>query len=307
MAGQQCPKRNRRSRNAKALRRAVVGLIASAGAFLAFGMTPLAMTPSAHADEFDLIIDPIINSLSSVDPTLAVDMTSWLANLDSALAAASSFDPSSLAGAAATAESTSLGSLSTDVSSASAANPSDTLVQGLEQDWMNSSLGQQVDSSLNAWFNQADPAQVNPAADPTAGTCGLICNGANGTGGGTLTEADGQGGGLLFGDGGNGGLLFDNGGNGGIGGAGEVGGSGGAGGTGGLFGLAGQHGANGPSGDVVATVHVGKEPEGVAVSPTGPEAGDIYITNFDGGAGDTVSVIDPSTNEVVATIDVGGG
>ncbi|HME16650.1 MAG TPA: hypothetical protein VKG83_14615, partial [Mycobacterium sp.] len=62
MAGQPCPKRNRRSRNAKALRRAVVGLIASAGAFLAFGMTPLAMTPSAHADEFDVIIDPIINS-----------------------------------------------------------------------------------------------------------------------------------------------------------------------------------------------------------------------------------------------------
>ena len=75
-------------RNAKALRRAVVGLIASVGAFLAFGMTPLAMMPSAHADEFELIVDPIIDSLSSVDPTLAVDMTGWLANLDSALAAA---------------------------------------------------------------------------------------------------------------------------------------------------------------------------------------------------------------------------
>src|SRR5271155_2918724 len=111
MAGQRCPKRNRRSRNAKALRRAVVGLIASAGAFLAFGMTPLAMTPSAHADEFDVIIDPIINSLSSVDPTLAVDMTGWLANLDSALAGASSVDASSLAGAGATAESRRLGAL----------------------------------------------------------------------------------------------------------------------------------------------------------------------------------------------------
>ena len=113
MAGQLCPKRNRRSRNA--LRRAVVGLIASFGAFLAFGMTPSATTPSAHADEFDVIIDPIINSLSSVDPTLAVEMTGWLANLDSALAAASSVDASSLAGAAATAESSSLGALSTDV------------------------------------------------------------------------------------------------------------------------------------------------------------------------------------------------
>src|SRR6202012_5193559 len=106
---QLCPKRNRRSRNAKVFRRAVVGLIASAGAFLAFGMTPLAMTmtPSAHADEFDVIIDPIINSISSIDPTLAVDMTGWLASLDSALAAASTFDPSS----AAAADSSSLGSL----------------------------------------------------------------------------------------------------------------------------------------------------------------------------------------------------
>src|SRR5271166_1275050 len=117
MGCHRCTKHNRRSRNAKALRRAVVGLIASAGAFLAFGMTPLAMTPSAHADEFDVIVDPIINSISSVDPTLAVDMTGWLANLDSALAAASSVDASSLAGAAATAESSSLGALSTDVGS----------------------------------------------------------------------------------------------------------------------------------------------------------------------------------------------
>src|SRR5271155_129811 len=263
MAGQQCPKRNRRSRNAKALRRAVVGLIASAGAFLAFGMTPLAMTPSAHADEFDVILDPIINSLSSVDPTLAVDMTSWVANLDSGLAAASSVDPSSLAGAAATAESTSLGSLSTDVSSASAASPSDTFVQGLEQDWMNSSLGQQVDSSLNAWFNQVDPsAAANSAADPAntgaAGECGLFCNGANGVGGGTLAEADGQGGGLFFGNGGTGATdsagvggaggdagWFSTGGDGGAGGAG-TGGAGGDGGTGGLFfGNGGDGGAGG--------------------------------------------------------------
>src|SRR5277367_3715041 len=78
MARQLCPKRNRRSRNAKVLRRAVVGLVASAGAFLAFGMTPLAMTPSAHADEFDLIIDPIINSISSIDPTLGTDLTAAL-------------------------------------------------------------------------------------------------------------------------------------------------------------------------------------------------------------------------------------
>src|SRR3984957_15112834 len=156
MARHLCPKRNRRPRNAKALRRAVVGLIASAGAFLAFGMTP-----SAHADEFDVIIDPIINSVSTVDPTLAVDMTGWLANLDSALAVASSVDASSFAGAAAAAESSGVGRLPTDVGSAtSTATPLDTGLHGLEQDWINSSLGQQVDTALNDWFNQADPSAV---------------------------------------------------------------------------------------------------------------------------------------------------
>ena len=114
-------KRNRRSRNAKALRRAVVGLIASAGAFLVFGMTPLAMTmtPSAHADEFDVIIDPIINSISSIDPTLAVDMTAQPSSTSHWPRRQPSIDRVS---AAAPADSSSLGSLSdlSDVSSASA-------------------------------------------------------------------------------------------------------------------------------------------------------------------------------------------
>src|ERR1700744_5310207 len=101
--------RNRRRRNTKGLRRAVSGLIASAGAFVAFGMTPLAMTPSAHADEFELIVDPIVNSISSIDPTLGTDLTVALANLDSAFAGAAAFDPSSAA--------SSLGALSTDVGS----------------------------------------------------------------------------------------------------------------------------------------------------------------------------------------------
>ena len=40
----------------------------------------------------------------------------------------------------------------------------------------------------------------------------------------------------------------------------------------------------------------------MAVSATGPEAGDIYVSNE---LGKTVSVIDPFTNTVVATVDVG--
>src|SRR5271163_2471608 len=262
------PKRNRRPRNAKALRRAVVGLIASAGAFLAFGITPLAMTPSAHADEFDVIIDPIINAISSIDPTLGTDLTAALANLDSAFAGAAAFDPSSAA--------SSLGALSTDVGSAtSTANPFDAWSHGLEQDWINSSLGQQVDSSLHGWFAQADPSAVS-ADDPTAGACGLICQGANGLPG---TGENGQGGGLLLGDGGaggsgapggagglstapggvggaggdggNGGLLSSHGGAGGTGGGSILGngGAGGAGGTGGwLTGILGIGGGNGGAG-----------------------------------------------------------
>ena len=55
---------------------------------------------------------------------------------------------------------------------------------------------------------------------------------------------------------------------------------------------------------VVATVDVSPwgSPVGVAVIPTGPEAGDVYVTD---GSGTTVWVIDPSTNTVVDTVDVG--
>jgi YVTN family beta-propeller protein len=40
----------------------------------------------------------------------------------------------------------------------------------------------------------------------------------------------------------------------------------------------------------------------VAVSPTGPAAGDIYIANM---GSDDVSVINPSTDTVIATVTVG--
>ena len=189
------------------------------GAVLAFWLGPWGVAPPAHADELDAILDPIINSLSSVDPTLGADASGWLANVDSALAAASAFDPSSAA--------SSLGALSTDVSSASGADPFSTFVQGLEQDWMNSPLGQQVDSSVNAWFNQVDPA-ADPANTGAFGECGLICNGNNGVGGGSLADATGQGGGLLFGNGGNGATDSA-----GVGGAGGDAGAWGTGGNGG--------------------------------------------------------------------------
>src|SRR5262249_7857361 len=46
------------------------------------------------------------------------------------------------------------------------------------------------------------------------------------------------------------------------------------------------------------------DPKSVAVSTAGPEAGDIYVANNSSG---TVSVIDPKTNTVVATINLGVG
>ena len=54
--------------------------------------------PVAKADGEDVIIDQIINSLSAVDPTAALDMSSWLSSLDAALQGAANFDPSSLDG-----------------------------------------------------------------------------------------------------------------------------------------------------------------------------------------------------------------
>lgn len=92
----------------------------------------------------------------------------------------------------------------------------------------------------------------------------LIGNGANGAPG---TGQAGGPGGLLFGDGG-------------ACGQGGMGGAGGSGGPGGS-------GTTSPS-----TITVGVEPQGVAVSPTGPEAGDVYVLNVGTGLGDgTVSVI----------------
>ena len=155
MAGHRDTKRNHRSRSAKARRR-VVGLSSGVAAILAFGMTPLATAPTVKADAFDAILDPIINSITSSLGDVA-------------------------AGSAAVAD---LGSLSVGATeSVAAASPVDAWLSGLEQDWINSGFGQQVDTLINSWFN---------LADPSTGACGLICDGA-----------DGQDGGLIFGDAGN--------------------------------------------------------------------------------------------------------
>src|SRR5947209_19307866 len=78
MAGRRGSKRNRQARTAKARRRRVIGLSSGAGTFLAFGLTPWVGVPAAHADGFDVILDPIIHSLSSVDPLSGADVSTMV-------------------------------------------------------------------------------------------------------------------------------------------------------------------------------------------------------------------------------------
>ena len=67
-------------------RNLAIGGGSAVGAFLAFGMTPLAAAPPAHADIEDLIFEPIINSLAGIDPTLGVDLTSLVDSFDPSFA-----------------------------------------------------------------------------------------------------------------------------------------------------------------------------------------------------------------------------
>src|SRR5271168_3398716 len=98
MAGRRSAKGNLRSGKAYARRR-TIGLGGGAGAFLALGLSPLAAAPPAHADVLDTILDPIINSLGSFDPTLGADLSGLATSFDptfvgdSLAAAGSSADP----------------------------------------------------------------------------------------------------------------------------------------------------------------------------------------------------------------------
>src|SRR3984957_20429751 len=189
MAGKHSGKKNRQTGKGKARRRAL-GLGGSAGAFLAFGLTPLAglaSAPQAHADGLDAIIDPILNSIlssvTSFDALLGIDPSSLgdlaLPATDAAAVAPSGWEAL-------------FGDFTNPVSDASTAagtgasvadSTSSTFLQSLEQDWINSSFGQQIDSGLNSYYDQVDPA-----ASSAGGACGFVCSGADGVGGGSLTE-----------------------------------------------------------------------------------------------------------------------
>lgn len=53
---------------------------------------------------------------------------------------------------------------------------------------------------------------------------------------------------------------------------------------------------------VTATIPVGDYPTAIAVSPTGSAAGYVYVNQTDA---DTIPIINPATNAIVATVDFG--
>ncbi len=247
-------------------RRRVLGLGASAGAFFTFGMTPLLSAPVANADEFDVILDPIINSLSSIDPALGADVS----------ALATSFDPT-FADSAASPALTAATPDFTELFNQYVYTPTHTAIE----DWINSNLGQQVDGFINS----------------AAGSY-VIGNGAPGT------EADPSGGagGWLFGDGGPGwnsteaDVAGGNGGAAGIVGDGGVGGDGGAGADGGDGGAGGSFLGNGGDG---GNAGAGNTPDGLpALGGAGGEAGAFGIHGMVGDYGTTG---DPSGTDSIGT------
>jgi endoglycosylceramidase len=106
-------------------RRRMIGLGTGVGAFLSFGFAPLVSAPTAQADELDAALDPIINALSSADPTSGVD-PSFVGEHATALAAAATPDLVSQF-------------------EQSVYLPLHTMIEN----WIHSDLGQQIDGFLN--------------------------------------------------------------------------------------------------------------------------------------------------------------
>ncbi|MGH3563113.1 MAG: hypothetical protein ACRDTN_15350, partial [Mycobacterium sp.] len=176
MFGQRPTKRSRQPLAAKAHRRRVAGLLVAFGAFLGFGMAPLATAPRAHADDIDLLLDPIIASVQAT-----------MTELDPAGLAAS-VDP--FAGAA---------------DAAAAAWFDQAIYLPLHADietWINSTLGQAVDGFINGLFGQylLGDGAAGTALHPEGGNAGLLL-GDGGTGFGY--SCSGGNAGWLLGDGGN--------------------------------------------------------------------------------------------------------
>ncbi|WP_424385774.1 PGRS repeat-containing protein, partial [Mycolicibacter algericus] len=238
----------------------MAGAASSVGAFLAFGMAPLAAAPAAHADvDFDLgdLFGDLLSSWSSTDvgdatstwdlgalfgaadPGSAADMFSWTGIMDQWF-----YEP----------------------------------MHNLTQLWITSPFGESINGMINDWSglyligNGVDGTEASPDGgdgglwfgDGGAGWDSDEAGVAGGNGGDALgwlgNGGDGGAGGAgaAGGDGGASGWFMGNGGDGGAGGAATAaGGSGGAGGDGGasaawFFGNGGAGGIGGAGADGVA-------------------------------------------------------
>jgi hypothetical protein len=261
---------------------------------LTFGLTPLVDAPVGHADFGDLLVDLV----NPADWGAVLDPANWEGfNFDppgsddavtSALAASSTTDPPSLAGA---------------FDSGAGSNSLDELLQKdvylplhkAVEDWINSPIGKQIDNAINPLLAAVDFQAY------LAGACGLICNGTPGT----EAHPDGGDGGVLFGDGGAGWNSTEAGVAGGDGGDAEGfgnGGAGGAGGTGAHGGAGGDAGSIGNGGD-------GGAGDG-AIGGLGGAAGSLFGEHGTNGAGTTPAGAVPLRVDgyrPVVDVSVGGG
>jgi PE_PGRS family protein len=236
-----------------------IRLSVAATTFLALSVSHVVNVPVAKADGEEIIIDQILNSLYAVDPTSALDLSSWLSSLDAALQGAANFDPSSVPGlpdidsalsaAANSADPTAIPADPAAADSTSLAHLYQTFIYDpghvWDQEWIAGTtflgnLTVQWDNALNTFWSDI------------GGQGMLIGNGADGI---SALDPNGAAGGLWFGDGGSGwnsdivgvnggdgGIAYD--GNGGMGGDGFDGSQGGAGGDT-SYGVAGDGGAGG--------------------------------------------------------------
>ena len=260
-------------------RRRVLGMGLSAGAFIAFGLAPLATAPAANADEFDAILDPVLSSLSSVDPALVAEVSSLVTSFDPTFAA----DSGAAAAAASAAGPPDFAELFNQFVYA----PTHTALES----WINSDVGQQVDGFINSVTGSYVIGNGAPGteADPNGGVAGWLFG--DGGPGWNSTDA-----GVAGGNGGDAGIVGD----GGAGGDGAAGAGGGDGGAGGSFLGNGGDGGNAGAGDTplaylpsagpaampacsASTGHVGDYgTERAPPAPTRIETTGSWLTNSDG-------------------------
>jgi endoglycosylceramidase len=229
----------------------------------------LVAAPPANADEFDVIVDPIIGALSGIDPTLGADLG----------ALAASFDPTAAADSAASAATAAASTPDfSDLFNQFVYTPTHTALEG----WINSNFGEQIDGYINTISGQFLIGDGAPGteADPTGGNGGLWF----GDGGPGWNSTDP---GVAGGNGGDAGFIGD-GGIGGDGGAGAAGGDGGAGGS-----VLGDGGDGGNAGD-------GTAPDGLPA--LGGAGGDSSVLGLHGMVGDFgTNTGDPSGADSLGT------